>query len=92
MSLMSFLTFIGGSMIMIFLPYIFNFIGLSSIGPTAGGLFSTFQGSGIVSGSVMAIAQSFAMSGWVIVLQTSNVIFWCIAAIISLVKIKINRS
>ena len=39
------------SSIMVFLPYIFGLIGLSSIGPIAGGLFATIQGAGIVSGS-----------------------------------------
>ena len=71
--LMGFLTIVSGGML--FLPYILSFIGLSSIGPIAGGLFSSFQGAGIVSGSVMAMIQSFAMSGWTIVLQISTFIF-----------------
>ena len=76
---MGFITIVSGGML--FLPYILSFIGLSSIGPIAGGLFSTFQGSGIVSGSVMAMTQSFAMSGWAIVLQISTFIFWGIVSI-----------
>jgi len=54
---------------MLFLPYIFGLIGLSSIGPIAGGLFATMQGTGIISGSLMAIIQSFAMSGGPVVMQ-----------------------
>lgn len=76
---MGFITIISGCML--FLPYILSFIGLSSIGPIAGGLFSSFQGAGIVSGSVMAMTQSFAMSGWAIVLQISTFIFWGIVSI-----------
>lgn len=60
--LMGFITIVSDGML--FLPYILSFIGLSSIGPIAGGLFSTFQCAGIVSGSAMAMTQSFAMSGW----------------------------
>ena len=76
---MGLLAIISG--IMLFLPYILSLIGLSSIGPIAGGLFSSFQGAGIVSGSVMAMTQSFAMSGWVIVIQISTIIFWSIVSI-----------
>lgn len=75
---------------MLFLPYILSFIGLSSIGPIAGGLFSTFQGAGIVSGSAMAMTQSFAMSCWAIVLQISTIIFWGIFSIIMFIKNKYN--
>lgn len=81
---MGFLTLISGGML--FLPYILSFIGLSSIGPIAGGLFSTFQGAGIVSGSVMAMTQSFAMSGWAIVLQISTIIFWGIVSFFIFIK------
>lgn len=84
--LMGFVTLSSG--IMLFLPYIFSLIGLSSIGPIAGGLFSTFQGAGIVSGSVMAITQSFAMSGWTIILQTFTFIFWAVVSIIMFIKNK----
>ena len=84
--LMGFVTLSSG--IMLFLPYIFSLIGLSSIGPIAGGLFSTFQGTGIVSGSVMAITQSFAMSGWTIFLQTFTFIFWAVVSIIMFIKNK----
>jgi len=42
-------------------PYILGFIGLSSTGPIAGGLFATFQGASILSGSWMAVAQSIVM-------------------------------
>ena len=76
---MGLLAIISG--IMLFLPYIFSLIGLSSIDPIAGGLFSTFQGAGIVSGSVMAMTQSFAISGLVIVVQISTIIFWSIVSI-----------
>jgi len=65
-----FIPIITGSML--FLPFIFNLIGLSSIGPIANGLFSTMQGAGIVSGSLMSITQSLAMSGWVIVIQITG--------------------
>ena len=85
---MGFLTIVSGGML--FLPYILSFIGLSSIGPIAGGLFSSFQGAGIVSGSVMAMIQSFAMSGWTIVLQISTFIFWGIVSIIMFIKNKYN--
>jgi len=43
-------------------PYILGFIGLSSTGPIAGGLFASFQGASILSGSWMAAAQSIAMT------------------------------
>ena len=43
-------------------PYILGFIGLSSTGPIAGGLFASFQGASILSGSWMAVAQSIAMT------------------------------
>jgi len=43
-------------------PYILGFIGLSSTGPIAGGLFATFQGASMLSGSWMAVAQSIAMT------------------------------
>mmetsp|Transcript_3811 Transcript_3811/g.5924 ORF Transcript_3811/g.5924 Transcript_3811/m.5924 type:complete len:184 (+) Transcript_3811:104-655(+) len=38
-------------------------IGLSPIGPIAGGLFAANMGAGLASGSAMAIAQSMAMTG-----------------------------
>lgn len=37
-------------------------IGLSSVGPVAGGLFASYMGSGVVAGSSMAILQSIAMT------------------------------
>jgi hypothetical protein len=43
-------------------PYILGFIGLSSTGPIAGGIFATFQGASMLSGSWMAVAQSIAMT------------------------------
>ena len=82
--LMGFVTLSSG--IMLFLPSILSLIGLSSIGPIAGGLFSSFQGAGIVSGSVMAMTQSFAMSGWAIVVQTFTFIFWGIVSSIFFIK------
>jgi len=71
---------------MIFLPSIFGFIGLSSIGPISGGLFSTMQGAGVVSGSLMAAVQSFAMSGWVVVIQLFAIIGWSIVSILTFIK------
>ena len=38
-------------------------VGLSPIGPVAGGAFARYQGAGVPGGSVMARAQSFAMGG-----------------------------
>ena len=38
-------------------------IGLSPIGPIAGGAFAAAQGAGVIAGSLMAIAQSAAMTG-----------------------------
>ena len=38
-------------------------VGLSSIGPIAGGAFAASQGAGVTAGSLMAIAQSAAMTG-----------------------------
>ncbi len=58
------------------LPYIFGFLGLSTMGPIAGGFFSTMQGSGIVAGSIMALTQSFVMCGWAITIQTYTICFW----------------
>jgi hypothetical protein len=57
------------------LPYIFGFLGLSTMGPIAGGFFSTMQGSGIVAGSIMALTQSFVMCGWAITIQTYTICF-----------------
>jgi hypothetical protein len=61
---------------MVFSPYILGLIGLSSIGPISGSLFATMQGAGIVSGSLMAMIQSFAMSGWVVVMQFVGISAW----------------
>jgi len=69
------------SSIMLFLPSIFGLIGLSSIGPIAGGLFATMQGSGIISGSLMAMTQSFAMSGWVVIMRSVAISGWLIGLI-----------
>jgi hypothetical protein len=74
------------SSIMLFLPYIFGLIGLSSIGPTAGGLFATMQGTGIVSGSLMAMTQSFVMSGWVAVMQLVAISSWLIVLIFTFIN------
>lgn len=74
---------IFGGIAMIFLPSAFSLIGLSSIGPTAGGLFSTMQGAGIVSGSVMAILQSFVMSGRVMVVRYLAALWLGIVSIFS---------
>jgi hypothetical protein len=69
-----FITIVSSSMV--FSPYILGLIGLSSIGPISGGLFATMQGAGIVSGSLMAMIQSFAMSGWVVVMQFVGISAW----------------
>jgi hypothetical protein len=69
-----FITIVSSSMV--FSPYIIGLIGLSSIGPISGGLFATMQGAGIVSGSLMAMIQSFAMSGWVVVMQFVGISAW----------------
>ncbi len=42
-------------------PLFFYAIGVSSIGPIAGGLFATAQGAGLVAGSIMSTIQSAAM-------------------------------
>lgn len=42
-------------------PDILTLIGVTSIGPVAGGLFAAAQGSAIASGSWMAAAQTIAM-------------------------------
>ncbi len=42
-------------------PAILSVIGLSAIGPVAGGLFAASQGSAIVAGSWMAAAQAISM-------------------------------
>jgi len=77
--------------IMLCLPYILSLFGLSSIGPIAGGLFSSFQGAGIVSGSIMATTQSFAMSGWVIAIQIYTFTFWVIISILTFLKHRMIR-
>lgn len=74
------------SSILLFLPYIFGLIGLSSIGPIAGGLFSTMQGTGILSGSLMAVVQSFAMSGYTVIIQSFIIIFWSVVPIFTFIK------
>ena len=74
-----FITIVSSSMV--FSPYILGLIGLSSIGPISGGLFATMQGAGIVSGSLMAMIQSFAMSGWVVVMQFVGATPWVIVFI-----------
>ena len=74
------------SSIMLFLPFIFGLIGLSSIGPIAGGLFATMQGIGIISDSLMAMTQSFAMSGWVVVMRLVAISYWVIVLIFTLIK------
>ena len=43
-------------------PTILGLIGLSAVGPVAGGAFATMQGAGIVAGSWMAVAQAVAMT------------------------------
>jgi hypothetical protein len=43
-------------------PAILSCIGLSSVGPLAGGAFAASQGAGVVAGSWMAAAQAVAMA------------------------------
>ena len=45
------------------LPAILCLIGLSPIGPVAGGLFASHMGAAVASGSCMAWLQSLAMGG-----------------------------
>ena len=80
------------SSIMLFLPYIFSFIGLSSIGPIAGGLFSTMQGTGIVSGSLLALLQSFVISGWIIIIQSLSICCWFIVLSFTFIKNNLRLS
>jgi hypothetical protein len=42
-------------------PAILSLIGITAVGPVAGGLFAAAQGSAIASGSWMAAAQTIAM-------------------------------
>jgi hypothetical protein len=42
-------------------PAILTLIGVTSVGPVAGGLFAAAQGSAIAAGSWMAAAQTIAM-------------------------------
>jgi hypothetical protein len=42
-------------------PWLLGAIGLSAIGPVAGGAFAAAQGAGVAAGSWMAAAQSIAM-------------------------------
>jgi hypothetical protein len=80
------------SSIMLFLPYIFSFIGLSAIGPIACGLFSTMQGTVIVSGSLLALLQSFAMSGWIIIIQSLSICMWFIVLSFTFIKNNLRLS
>lgn len=54
-------------------PYLLGAVGLSAAGPVAGGLFASMQGAGIVSGSIMATAQSVAMGGSIPAIYTATV-------------------
>ena len=47
----------------VILPVTLFGVGLSAIGPVAGGLFASWMGAGVTSGSTMAVAQSLAMGG-----------------------------
>lgn len=42
-------------------PFVLTFVGLSAVGPVAGGTFAVMQGAGVAAGSWMAAAQSIAM-------------------------------
>ena len=54
-------------------PFLLGIAGLSAAGPVAGGLFASMQGAGIVSGSIMATAQSVAMGGSIPTVYTATV-------------------
>jgi hypothetical protein len=41
---------------------VFYAVGLSTLGPVAGGLFAANMGAGVAAGSMMAVAQSMAMT------------------------------
>lgn len=43
-------------------PAVLGLVGLSAVGPVAGGLFASTQGSAIVAGSWYAAAQTIAMT------------------------------
>ena len=45
------------------LPALFTVVGLTAIGPIAGGLFAANSGAAIAAGSAMAVTQSMAMGG-----------------------------
>jgi hypothetical protein len=42
-------------------PAVLGLIGLSAVGPVAGGAFAAAQGAGVAAGTWMAAAQSIAM-------------------------------
>ena len=44
------------------------------------------QGAGIVSGSLMAMLQSFAMSGYIVTMQLFVICTWVVASIFISVK------
>ena len=54
---------LGASAGALMLPLTLFGVGLSAIGPVAGGLFASWMGPGVTSGSIMAVAQSLAMGG-----------------------------
>ena len=70
------------SAVMFCVPYIFNLIGLSTIGPIAGGWFASMMGAGVIAGSIMAAMQSFVMGGWLLLFQPFAIIFWIITSIV----------
>lgn len=72
--------------VLLFLPSILALMGLTSIGPVSGGLFASMQGAGIASGSLMAVLQSFAMSGWVVVVQMVSAILCAIIYTFTFIK------
>ena len=43
-------------------PAVLGIIGLSTIGPVAGGMFAASQGAAVASGTWMAAAQAIAMT------------------------------
>ena len=76
------------SAIMFCVPYIFNLIGLSAIGPITGSWFASMMGSGVMAGSIMAAMQSFVMGGWLLLCQPFAIIFWIITSIVVFIMSK----
>lgn len=69
--------------VMLFSPSIFGLFGVSTIGPIAYGLI---QGTGIMSGNLIAMTKSFVMSGWDLTIQSIAIKSWVIGSIFTFVK------